>query len=509
MGIIFITVLSIGVFTLSFASDCKIYYVKPTDDSQTECPKQPNINCTCLTLYEYARDDERFFPSGSNATLSFLAGNHSLNTTLTINSASKFQVQSLRSRIHLTNDAEIQFLGDSASITGLDFRHLRYNATSKSSNILVFCNYYCPSSLTLIDTSFTNVFIELFFANLTILGNVIFDYSYDSDLGIIIGFVCNLEIKSDAVVTFDGRGSSGGLDLQTCNATISGHVEFHNSIAQNGGSIDMFCSPYDNCTIKVDHEGILYFYNSVARHHGGVMYLENVNIQLQGKIYLESNSATESGGAIYLYSSFLYFWPTALLTISNNHAGRFGGAIYVFDTNPYSYCLAHKLVHTENCFFQVVGRNVSQKLDVQMVFKNNTANLGGDTIYGGAIDNCTLTGLNDSGVKFNELTNISKDNLSISSQPFKLCPCGLGKSFLHTIHAFPGEKFAVSVVTFGQRDGVAQSIIQAYLISNGKFNADLSLANAEGNRQSSKGCTDLNYTILTKVESKAVSCTFT
>ena len=48
-------------------------------------------------------------------------------------------------------------------------------------------------------------------------------------------------------------------------------------------------------------------------------------------------------------------------------------------------------------------------------------------LYGGAIDNCRLAGLDshDSGAAFDMLFHIEDDNsnLSISSDPFQICPC--------------------------------------------------------------------------------------
>ena len=46
------------------------------------------------------------------------------------------------------------------------------------------------------------------------------------------------------------------------------------------------------------------------------------------------------------------------------------------------------------CFFQLPGQSQSNGIDVQLVFKNNSAKTAGSVLHGGAIDKCKLTGLN-------------------------------------------------------------------------------------------------------------------
>ena len=76
----------------------------------------------------------------------------------------------------------------------------------------------------------------------------------------------------------------------------------------------------------------------------------------------------------------------------NNHASL-GGAICVDDVSPTaSYCtLLGPYGPKEECFFQLPGQNLSNGIDVQLVFKNNSADVAGSVLYGGAIDNCKLT----------------------------------------------------------------------------------------------------------------------
>ena len=87
-------------------------------------------------------------------------------------------------------------------------------------------------------------------------------------------------------------------------------------------------------------------------------------------------------------------------------------------------------VPKEECFFQLPGQNLSSGIDVQLVFTNNSADVAGSVLYGGAIDNCKLIEFNDleshnSGEVFDMLVHNCDTNSTsnISSDPLQICPC--------------------------------------------------------------------------------------
>ena len=196
-------------------------------------------------LYEYVREAQNFFPKGSNTILLFLAGEHSINTTLIINSTtshllretpSQALVRSSGSRINCSNEAKIVFNVRNASITGLDFYSCGIDVTGS----------------------------EGLSANL-VLGDVTFDNSYNRQYasGVIHGMYCSLDVEADAVVDFNGRGGkSSGLYLTNCNATLSGTIQFHNNIADGGAGLAVFCEANEYCTLTID--GKVSFLNNTA-----------------------------------------------------------------------------------------------------------------------------------------------------------------------------------------------------------------------------------------------------
>ena len=133
------------------------------------------------------------------------------------------------------------------------------------------------------------------------------------------------------------------------------------------------------------------------------------------------------------------------------------------DVNPQIYCTPIvpyivRYVPTEPCFFQLSGQNLSNGLDVQLVFRNNSADDAGSVLYGGTIDKCKLTYVVSSGKVFGKLVHIEEDadystTSKISSEPFYMCTCknnlpDCGSFPDHQVH--PGETFQVSVVGVGQ-----------------------------------------------------------
>ena len=118
------------------------------------------------------------------------------------------------------------------------------------------------------------------------------------------------------------------------------------------------------------------------------------------------------GGGVYLgVNSTFSILPNTTVVWENNHAS-FGGAIYVDEHNPFIYCPTFDIVKGE-CFFQLPGQNLSDGIDGQLIFKNNSADAAGSALYGGAIDHCLLTGMNSysSGEVFDKLVNSGPVNV--------------------------------------------------------------------------------------------------
>ena len=143
-------------------------------------------------------------------------------------------------------------------------------------------------------------------------------------------------------------------------------------------------------------------------------------------------------------------------------------------SSPISYC-EYAYIPKQDCFFQLPGQNLSNGADVRLIFKNNLADVAGSVLYGGAVDNCRLIGVDShsSGEVFDMLVRIGDDNTNstISSNPLHICPCEHGLSdcskseYYVPFMIHPGETFQVSVVAVGQRNGVLPSTVRSTVIN--------------------------------------------
>ena len=257
-----------------------------------------------------------------------------------------------------------------------------------------------------------------------------------------------------------------------------------NNSAANGGAI------YTSFSV-LTLNGTSTFLNNHAVHGGAIYAGYNSTMTFSGTIHFTNNGGkintlngySTNGGGLYMeLKSTFSILPNTTVYWENNHA-TFGGAIYVHDASPMSYCTSvAKLVPHEECFFQLPGQNLSNGIDIKLVFKNNSADVAGSVLYGGAIDHCKLThGLDSysSGEVFDMIVHNSdtyyNTTSNISSDPFYLCLCksnfptdcnismkqwyGIEYDFPHSV--YPGETIQFSVVAVGQRNGKLPSTARA------------------------------------------------
>ena len=249
------------------------------------------------------------------------------------------------------------------------------------------------------------------------------------------------------------------------------------------------------------------FINNTAFKGGAIRLIHESALVFNADIYFVNNGGRGGytlGGGMYIeVVSTFSILPNATVYWENNHATR-GGAIYVED---FSTCNPDV---KEECFFQLPGQNLSS-LDVQLVFKNNSADDAGSALYGGAIDHCKLThGLDSSssGAVFDMIFHSEDDNTTsdISSDPLRVCPCkNFRKNCDHTFprDVYPGETVQVSAFAFGQRNGTVSSMVGT-TIFQGVIEANATeiwilgpayLQDSQYFQKVNNNCTELKYTV--------------
>ena len=331
---------------------------------------------------------------------------------------------------------------------------------------------------------------------------------------------------NNAVFTFTGSNNfinnsanrySGGAIYTSFsgNAVLifSGTNNFtNNSANDDGGAI------FAKTKVILTFSGINNFISNSAKQGGAISANRNSTLTFSGSISFTNNgndiniynedNGDSTGGAIYLaLNSMLSILPHTTVYWEQNYA-TLGGAIYIADNNPFIYCTAiAAYVPQEECFFQLPSQNLSIGNDVQLVFKNNSADAAGSVLYGGAVDNCKLTGLDShsSGEVFDMLVHIEDDTdynttSNISSDPLHMCLCKnnlphCSMSHSVTYRVYPGETFQVSVVAAGQRDGVVSSNVRTI------NSIDVHLLDYQYLQETNNTCTKLNYTVFSLSQS--------
>ena len=299
-----------------------------------------------------------------------------------------------------------------------------------------------------------------------------------------------------------------------------GISDFITNTAYSGGAISI------HDYVVISFTGTINFISNSAMKGGAISADRNSKLTFDGDSYTNNghdntnaDNGVVHGGAIYLaLNSTFSILPHTTVCWENNRA-TLGGAIYVSDVNPLIYCtpIAPYIVAyvpREECFFQLPGQSLSKGIDVNLFFKNNSANNAGSVLYGGAIDNCKIhvIGLNlyfTSGDVFDVLFQYEADTdysttSKISSDPLHICVCinnlpdCRGSHYYNIPYpVYPGETFQLSVptVTVGQRHGTVFSTVRSTAITNSIHSHPANLLDYQYLQHTNNTCTKLNYTV--------------
>ena len=298
----------------------------------------------------------------------------------------------------------------------------------------------------------------------------------------------------------------GGAIHAETNSSLSfiGTSDFsHNSADYDGGAIDAYNG------VVLTFTGTSSFSNNLAVQGGAITAYINITLLFDGSINFVNNghdpdevnmNRDSYGGAINLvFGSTFSITHDTTVYWENNHAS-FGGAISVRNIN-FIYCSQiAKFIPLQKCFFQLQSQNLSNASDPNFVFNNNSADAAGTVLFGGTIDNCTVSGLDshNSGEVFNKLFQYEADNTtsSVSSDPFHVCLCennnpNCSKSN-KTLLVYPGETVQVSAITVGQRNGIAPAQVRS------RVGRGTKVLSSQYIQQTNKACTTLNYTVFSQ-----------
>ena len=311
----------------------------------------------------------------------------------------------------------------------------------------------------------------------------------------------------------------GAVAALGCKIVMAEDIILENNTADYGGGV---------YAEQSEVSGYAHFSKNIGHRGGGGIFASRSDLYFKQNIMFDGNSALNGGGLLLADDSKFYLRPNTTITFTNNFAQKKGGAIQVASNNRLSHCVEAtcEFLIESDCFFQIQTERrynfttnvaeIPELHNVEIYFHNNTALEAGAMLYGGSVDNCSLSLINlqiiivkyfqfyecpNSGEVYNYITVTSVDEQSqdISSDPLYICSCEGGEpncsasSIAKSV--YPGGTIEVAIIAYGQRSGPTPAVVE--MISPGN---NLTIKETEKTQNITKRCTSLDYTVQTRIE---------
>ena len=227
---------------------------------------------------------------------------------------------------------------------------------------------------------------------------------------------------------------------------------------------------------------------------GLLCYSSVVSVNSNSTSVFHNNAGIDGGGLAMYGDSYLLFEDNSILEFTKNKAKERGGAIFIL-----------KILPESPCFYQYTEGTRSQS--TKAIFVGNNANTAGTAIFGG--DGFCLL-FTDPGNYSNTVDNFHETfdysaqtgPSVISSEPTDVCFCDDNNTIncsrtQLTMTAYPGEEINISVVTVGQKDGVAPGLLKIQPL-------DLKSAPVEIYNTIAMNCTTIRFSPIHNIYSLSV-----
>ena len=314
-----------------------------------------------------------------------------------------------------------------------------------------------------------------------------------------VHYVTSAELSGSLTLVGNFEKLSGSIIINNANLISRefSAILLTNNHAYQGGGIFLYKS-----TLSIQ-SGTFIADNNLARVSGGAVCSYASNVTLNATVKFISNSAGEGGAYYQTGESRLILGSKANVLFSDNRAEEEGGAIFAVDDKFCSFA------YTKGCFFHFTFENSSASTDVKtyFMFKNNSAAVAGNILYGGRVEKCHFRYRyhgDSQTYNFYNISNISDsiwaNNLTtIASDPYKVCPCinGTLQCSINTIALtpiYPGQTFKVAVAAVGQENGTVPSSV----IASFGLESTASVNMGQVSQTTAATCTSLTYTIFSQ-----------
>ena len=235
-------------------------------------------------------------------------------------------------------------------------------------------------------------------------------------------------------------------------------VVLQNVTINNNSLYNSMITSQQPSAVRVEFVSSLVLHNvSITNNNmtGLLAYRTVIIVNSNSTSVFHNNTGIDGGGLAMYENTYLVFEENSLLNFTNNMAKERGGAIYVHTIQSYS-----------PCFFQYSKDTIPQS--TKAICSGNNAKIAGTVLFG-RNRYCLL--FNNPGNYTNDYFSVTFDYSAqtgpsvISSEPTYVYFCD-DKNTINfsqaqlTMTAYPGEEINISVVTVGQRDGVAPGLIK-------------------------------------------------
>ena len=237
---------------------------------------------------------------------------------------------------------------------------------------------------------------------------------------------------------------------------------------------------------------------SFKQNHISAVRAHESNITLSGNVVFSNNTAVSGTAFILVQGSIISMIKNSNVKFKNNYATNTGGVFYI-GANDYVH-IGDTFSHRK-CFLNIL----LDRSQIQFIFVNNSAGMGGDILYGGQVAfsfdgdwNCLESFENISTIHVYQ-----NDYSLISSDPSRVCFCNKSRNpdcmiFSHKmVHSFyPGQDISISAVIVGQNFGtVAGSVFAQYLKRSPTDNLLELDISQKVQSVTQKSCSKLSYTL--------------
>ena len=384
------------------------------------------------------------------------------------------------------------------------------NITTASS---VLCGFAINTSLTNFHVLRADLGVDILFsANTTVVNST---FSINTTTNGALSFV----FSKDSLL--DNVSLTASISVVNCTQITFKHINLRNITNQHGILVYKSLNVFFNGIIftelgnsikhSTDKAAVVVLYKSSGVEFSQCQFSRNTisalkvmasKFTVMDTLTFINNTAVQGAAMFLQQESVMKLLENSSVRFIGNHATFVGGAIYV-DTNTfYKYTREGRFVPKSKCIFETDVK-VTEEM---FVFENNSADSGGDVVYGGHMGLATTADHSSCLLSLKNQINMTMS--AISSQPSRVCICddSMGwpncTTVFYTVprQVYPGETIYLYAVVVGQGFGTGTGSVYAQFLNTNDNGSrqDTTLEKWQYTQGVSQiHCNQLNYSILT------------